>query len=130
MIEDRRSDKEGSIEQIIPASEPSLKSNKPIERKGLHCFSLGLKIFAILAIIGIVILCALLPNYIQNKKALENESTDPTNARLSRDCLRKWLMNRGMPIFDHDRHEVFSLGSITHFDQRNTQIPLQSYSAV
>ncbi|OBZ88428.1 hypothetical protein A0J61_03529 [Choanephora cucurbitarum] len=81
MIEDQRSDKEGSIEQIIPASEPSLKSNH-IDRKGLHCFSLGLKIFAIIAIIGIVILCALLPNYIQNKKALENESTDPTNARL------------------------------------------------
>lgn len=69
------------IERSISTSS-SINTRKT--QKQIKYCSLVLKLAGLLIIVGVVLLFALLPNYIRNQNITndKNSSTDPTNARL------------------------------------------------
>jgi mannose/fructose/N-acetylgalactosamine-specific phosphotransferase system component IID len=73
------------IEPSIISASGSSTINKSVNKKIKYC-SLVLKLVGLLIIVGIVLLFALLPNYLRNKSSqqeeINNSFTDPTKARL------------------------------------------------
>lgn len=68
------------IERAVSTSSTIEKTTGKTQR---YC-SRGVKLIGLLIIVGIVLLCVLLPNYLQNQNINndKNSGTDPTNARL------------------------------------------------
>jgi hypothetical protein len=71
-------------EDVVIKIEPSIESEDVVKSKQIRYCSLVLKIVGLIIIIGIVLLFALLPNYLRNHNAQDYQTgtTDPTNARL------------------------------------------------
>lgn len=78
----------GKEDVVIKIEEPSVTNSSTLNTsnvKSLKYCSVILKLVGLLMIVGIVLLVALLPNYIRSKNADNNYSsgvTDPTNAVL------------------------------------------------
>ena len=83
---DRKYNQEAHKDIMIKV-EPSIDSSiteTTLKSKQIKYCSLVLKLIGLLIIIGIVLLFALLPNYLRNNNAdnYKESNTDPTNARL------------------------------------------------
>lgn len=78
----------GKEDVVIKIEEPSVTNSSTLNAsniKSLKYCSLILKLVGLLMIVSVVLLVALLPNYIRSKNADNNYSsgvTDPTNAVL------------------------------------------------
>lgn len=70
--------------KIEPSDTSTSNDDTLVKSKKVKCCSIGLKVMALLIIIAVVLLFALLPNYIRSLNANKDEksNTDPTNARL------------------------------------------------
>lgn len=81
----KQHEEEGVIIKIEPSSGTTIDPFPPaLKTKHIKYCSLALKVFALLIIVGIVLLFALLPNLLRNNttESYKESASDPTNARL------------------------------------------------
>lgn len=87
-LKDKLRSKDQLEKDVVIKIERSISTSSSINthktKKQIKYCSLVLKLAGLLIIVGVVLLFALLPNYIRNQNANNdnNSGTDPTNARL------------------------------------------------
>lgn len=81
---DKNQINQDELSKVEQSSIATSCSETIVRSKRAKCCSLTFKVLGLLIIITVVLLFALLPNYIRNRNAnLEDQgNTDPTNARL------------------------------------------------